>query len=301
MQTTDRRLAMVRRFLAILGLAGFLASLLIEPATALSIRRTWTANVGNQGVNGTAVLTAYMVGPASLHLRLLGLQPATTYPVVIYRGSCAAPSVIARMPSAVTDATGAVTKTSAILARVMDKIWVYGRAGAIAVKVATGSLGRCGALTYPVATRIAMPALKIDLPVVRGPSGYPYCNVAMYYPTLSQPREGGVTFLYAHARVGMFLPLLQRSKINNGASMLGATIQVWTSDDVLSTYKVVMVRRHVTTLNPAFTVTTEQLWVETSEGPRGTREKLIVKAKRVGSEPSSPSAAHPKPRIVICR
>lgn len=294
------RANIARRLIALAGVVGLVATLLAEPASAFSVRRTWTAHLGNQGLNGTAVLQAYMTGTASIRLQMTGLQPSTSYPVVIYRGSCSAPIVIARMPSAVTDATGAVTKTSPILARVMDKIWIYGRAGAIAIKVGTGGLGRCGALTYPVATRIAIPGLNIDLPVVRGPSGYPYCNVAMYYPTLSQPREAGATFLYAHARIGMFLPLLERSKINDGAGLLGAAILVWTSDDVLSTYKIVMVRRHVTTLTPAFGVTTEQLWVETSEGPRGTREKLIVKAKRTGSQPSTHTAAHPAPHRVIC-
>ncbi len=135
---------------------------------------------------------------------------------------------------------------------------------------------------------------------MKPPSGYPLCNVAMYYPTLSQPREGGATFLYAHARVGMFLPLLERSKVSNGASLLGTTILVWTSDDVVSTYRIVMVRRHVTKLDPAFAATTEQLWIQTSEGPRGTIPKLIVKAKRTGSQPSSHSAAHPTPHPVVC-
>ena len=146
-----------------------------------------------------------------------------------------------------------------------------------------------------MATRIAVPALKIDLPVVRGPSGYPYCNVAMYFPSLSQPREGGVTFLYAHARVGMFLPLLERSKINNGASLIGMTIRVWTSNDLVSTYKIVRVRRHVYTLDGAYTAKTEQLWVQTSEGPHGTRNKLIVVAKRIGSAAADHDAAHPTP------
>lgn len=300
MHMTSRRPALARRGLILIGLAGLLATLLAEPASAVSVRRTWTAPVGNAGVNGSAALQGYMTGPGSIHLQLIRLRPSTTYPVVIFRGSCAAPIVIARMPSAVTDATGAATKTSPILARVMDKIWVYGRTGAIAVKVGTGPLGRCGALTYPVATRIAIPSLRINLPVVKPPSGYPLCNVAMYYPTLSQPREGGSTFLYAHARAGMFLPLLERSKINNGASLLGATVLVWTSDDVVSTYEIVMVRRHVTKLDPAFAATTEQLWIQTSEGPHGTLEKLIVKAKRIGSQPSSHSAAHPVPHPVVC-
>lgn len=300
MQTTIRRPASAHRTLILIGLVGLLATFLAEPASALSVRRTWTAHIGSGGANGTAALHGFMTGPGSLHLQLVGLQPSSTYPVIIYRGSCSTPKVIARMPSAVSDAAGAVAKTSAVLARVMDKIWIYGRTGAIGVKVGAGGQARCGPLTYPVATRIAIPGLNIDLPVVKPPSGYPLCNVAMYYPTLSQPREGGTTFLYAHARVGMFLPLLERSKINNGASLLGTTILVWTSDDVVSTYRIVMVRRHVTTFGPAFDVTTEQLWVQTSEGPHGTPQKLIVKAKRTGSQPSSHSAAHPTPHPLVC-
>ena len=300
MQTPRRRFARARRALVLVGLAGLLATLFAEPATALSVRRTWTAHVGSGGANGTAILKGYMTGPGSLHLELVGLQPSTAYPVVIYKGSCSSPGVIARMPSALTDASGAVTKTTTILARVMDKIWGYGRTGSIAVKVGSGSLGRCGALTYPVATRIRFPGLGIDLPVVRPPSGYPLCNVAMYLTVLSQPREGGVTFLYAHARVGMFLPLLTRSKINNGASLLGRTILVWTSDNVLSTYQIVTVRRHVYNLDSAFTVTTEQLWIQTSEGPHGTPNKLIIKAKRISSQTSTYAAAHPTPHPVVC-
>ena len=300
MQTISRRPHLARRVLIVLGLAGILASLIAEPASALSVRRTWTAHLGGNGANGTATLRGYMAGDGSLELNLVGLQPSTTYSIIAYRGSCAAPMVITRLPGAVTDAAGSVTKTSAVSIRIMNSIWAYGRTGAIAIKIGTGSLARCAALTYPVATRIAIPALKIDLPVVRGPSGYPYCNVAMYYPALSQPREGGVAFLYAHARVGMFLPLLERSKINNGASLIGMTIRVWTSNDLLSTYTIVRVRRHVTTLDGAFTATTEQLWVQTSEGPRGTRGKLIVVAKRTGSVASSHAAAHPTPHPKIC-
>ena len=41
-----------------------------------------------------------------------------------------------------------------------------------------------------VATRVRIAALDIDLPVVKGPSGYPYCNVAMYLTDLHQPGQG---------------------------------------------------------------------------------------------------------------
>ncbi len=300
MQTTIRRPASARRAFVLVGLAGILATLLAEPASAFSVRRAWTAHLGGNGANGTAILRGYMAGDGSLELKLVRLQPSTTYPILAYRGACTSPKVITRLPGAVTDAAGAVSKTSAVSTRIMNAIWVYGRSGTIAIKIGTGLLARCGALTFPLATRIAMPGLKIDLPVVRGPTGYPYCNVAMYFPTLSQPREGGVSFLYAHARVGMFLPLLERSRINNGASLLGATILVWTSNDIVSTYRIVRVRRHSITLAGAYSATTEQLWVQTSEGPHGTRQKLIVVAKRIGSAPSTHAAAHPTPHPKAC-
>ncbi len=300
MQTTIRRPGFVRRALVLLGLAGILAGLFAQPASAFSVRRTWTANVGSNGLNGTAVLRGYVAGDGSLELNLRGLQPSTTYPIVAYRGSCATPQVITRLPGAVTDAAGAVSKTSAVSTRIMNSVWAYGRTGAIAIKIGTGALGRCAPLTFPVATRIAMPALKIDLPVVRGPSGYPYCNVAMYFPSLSQPREGGVSFLYAHARAGMFLPLLERSKVKNGASLIGMTIRVWTSNDLVSTYRIVRVRRHVYTLDGAYSAKTEQLWVQTSEGPHGTRNKLIVVATRIGTAAADHDAAHPTPHPKVC-
>jgi hypothetical protein len=291
---------LARRTLLLVGLVSLLATLAAEPASAFSVRRTWTAQLGGGGANGTAIVRGYMTGDGSLELKLVGLQAATTYPVVAYRGSCASPIVITRLPGAVTDSTGAVSKTSAVSTRIMNSVWAYGRTGTIAIKIGTGLLARCGALTYPVATRIAMPGLKIDLPVVKGPSGYPFCNVAMSYPALSQPREGGVSFLYAHARVGMFLPLLERSKIHNGASLLGTTVLVWTSNDLVSTYRIVRVRRHVTSFAGAFSATTEQLWMQTSEGPHGTRQKLIVIAQRTGSAPTTHAAANPTPHRVIC-
>jgi hypothetical protein len=299
-RTTRRASVLARRITTTVALVGLLATLLAEPASAFSVRRTWTARLGGNGANGTAILKGYMTGPGSLELNLSGLQPSTTYPVIAYRGSCGRPIVITRLPGAVTDASGAVSKASAVSTPIMNSIWAYGQDSTIAIKVGTGLLARCGALTHPVATRIAIPGLNIDLAVVKPPSGYPFCNVAMYFPLLSQPREGGVSLLYGHARPGMFLPLLERSRINNGASLLGATILVWTSNDLLSTYRIVRVRRHITTFAGAFSATTEQLWVQTSEGPHGTPGKLIVVAKRVSSQPATHAAAHPRPHPLVC-
>lgn len=289
------------RALILVTLATVIATLFAPAASAVSVRRTWTAQLGGNGANGTATLKGYWAGDGALSLKLVGLQPSTTYPIVAYRGSCATPTVITRLPGAVTNADGTVTKTSAVSTRTMNSIWKYARTSAISIKVGTGSLARCGMLTFAVATRIAISSLKIDLPIVKPGGAYPLCNVAMYIQELSQPREAGVAMIYAHARKGMFLPLLERSKINNGASLIGATVRVWTSNNLVSTYQITRVRRHVTSLDGVFSIGPEQLWIQTSEGPRGTVGKLIVVAKRIGSVAASYEAAHPTPHPVVCR
>ncbi len=269
-------------------------------ASAAAPRRVWQAQLAAGGATGTATLTAYWAGNGALGLNLTGLQPSATLPVIVYRGTCAAPIRIASLPAAVADASGAAATTSPVSTAVMNSIWAYARTTAVAIKVGTGSLALCGALRSAVATRIAVPSLKIDLPIVKPPSGYPLCNVAMYLRELSQPVEAGVTFIYAHARKGMFLPLLDRSKISNGASLLGMTVKVWTSDNLVTTYQITKVRRHVTSLGNVFDIQTQQLWMQTSEGPRGTVGKLIVVAKRIGVEAATQEASHPTARPVTC-
>jgi hypothetical protein len=298
--SAGRRAARLTRRAVTAAVLVILATTLVAPTvSAVSVRRTWTANVGGTA-NGVAKIVAYTSGTGQLVLDLKALQPSTVYPVVVYRGTCAAPTIVTRLPGFRTDGSGAILRTTALGLAYMNPIWTYGRTGTIALKVGTGALGRCGPLTYPVATRIAIPSLSIDLPVIRPPGGYPRCNVAMYIKELSQPREAGVTLIYAHARTGMFLPLLTRSTVNNGASLIGLKVSVWTSNDLLSTYQIIRVRRHVTTLDGVFGITSEQLWMQTSEGPRGTPGKLIVVAKRIGSVVSDHAAAHPAPHPVAC-
>ncbi len=155
-----------------------------------------------------------------------------------------------------------------------------------------------------VATRVRIAALDIDLPVVAPgkPTDYPLCDVAMWFdaPQLGQPGEGRATYLYAHARDGMFLPLLERSKVKNGKSMLGMIVEVWTSDDQKFLYEITQVRRHQKTLDDAFAAKDEQLWLQTSEGPKGTVGKLQVKAKPLSQETADHASAHPKPHPVVC-
>jgi sortase (surface protein transpeptidase) len=154
-----------------------------------------------------------------------------------------------------------------------------------------------------VATRVVVPALDIDLPIVRPPGGsttYPLCNVAMYIQSLSQPGYSGATYLYAHARVGMFLPLLDQSKINNGRAMLGMLVQVYTSDNMYFLYQITDVRRHQLTLADAVAAQDQELWLQTSEGPHGTPGKLQIVAMPISSGPASPNDANPTPHPVVC-
>jgi Sortase domain len=155
----------------------------------------------------------------------------------------------------------------------------------------------------PVATRVVVPALDIDLPVIRQPGGvnaFPPCNVAMYLQQLHQPGDPGPTYIYAHARTGMFLPILDASKINNGRRMIGMLVQVYTADNQLYLYEVVEVRRHVTTLDGALAEKRETLWLQTSEGPVGTIEKTQLIALPLSHGPADPTDAHPKAKPVFC-
>jgi hypothetical protein len=153
-----------------------------------------------------------------------------------------------------------------------------------------------------VATRVRIKGLDIDLPVIKGPSGYPKCDVAMYLvdpakpPRIGQPGQGRATYIFAHARPGMFEPLLR----TKASAMRGDVVEVWTSDDMLFRYEIVAVRRGQTSLEDALSATTEQLWLQTSEGPKGTPGKTQVIAMPLDSEPADHAAAHPKAKPRSC-
>ncbi len=123
----------------------------------------------------------------------------------------------------------------------------------------------------------------------------------MYIRELGQPGEGRAIYLYAHAREGMFLPLLRQSEVRDGAGMLGMVVQVWTNDEQLFLYAITEVRRHQTDLDEALNADHEQLWLQTSEGPRGTVPKLQVVAEPLSSGPApDPEDAHPSAAPVEC-
>jgi sortase (surface protein transpeptidase) len=289
----------------------------IPPTTsAATIRRTWTATIsgltaggataggataGGATASGTAVLVRDWAGTGSLTTQIAGLLPTSTYAVVVYVGTCSKPTVLLRLPNLAVDADGNAAAASSVTLAQMARVWSKAEVGGIALRIAAGADVHCAALTSPVATRVAVPSLGIDLPIVlqRG-NAFPWCNVAMYMNGLSQPGEAGVSFIYAHARTRMFLPLLKASLVNNGARMLGMKVYVWTSDDRQYTYQITQVRRHQYTLPNLWSMTSQQVWLQTSEGPYGTLNKLMVVARRIAVTTATHAAAHPRARPAVC-
>jgi hypothetical protein len=161
-----------------------------------------------------------------------------------------------------------------------------------------------------VATRIVIASQDIDLPIIsrdrrvkgQGPDKYPPCDVALYHTAFQQPGEPGTTYLYAHARAGMFLPLLEASTHRNGAALIGALVQVYTSDDREHVYQVTRVRRHALDFSLAFDAPpgAEQLILQTSEGPRGTVPKLQVLAEPIEVLDAKPRDAEPRAHPRAC-
>jgi hypothetical protein len=291
----------MRRWMSVLVALVILSAIAAAPASAVTVQRTWSGPVGTNGANGRTTLQALADGTGLLSLNLKAVRANTAYQVEIRAGTCAKlGSVLTTLFPATSSPTGTVVTTRNLPSGKMNAVWGPARKGSIAFRLVHATGTKCGNLAFTRATRVQISSLGINLAVIAGSSSYPKCNVAMYLQTLWQPREPGVTFLYAHARRGMFLPLLTRSKTNNGASMIGMTVKVYTSDSKVHTYKIDKVRRHVTSVGGALGVTSERLWLQTSEGPNYRYPKLIVEAKRVSTGNTTYAASHPTARPVTC-
>lgn len=290
-----------RRGVAILIALALFVPAAPEPVSALTLQRTWTARVGLNGANGTVTLRAYTNQAGSIRYSLKGLSANATYSVQIRNGTCAKLGTLAaRLAPIRTTAYRTVSSSASLTSGTMYWIWQAARKPSFVVRIVSGTSIRCGNFTFAHATRIALPSVGIDLPVIRGNSSYPPCRVALYLPAVAQPREPGVTFLYAHARSGMFLPLLTRWKIDRGASLIGRTIKVWTSDSRVVYYRILRVRVSTNAMSGVTSLTRERLWLQTSTGPNTTYPKLIVEASRYAVYSATYAAAHPTPRPVSC-
>ena len=265
------------------------------------VQRTWRAGLGTSSAHGSGSLTAYTDGTGAARISIRGLRANTTYTPRILSGTCARPgTVLATLHGIRTGSTGAGSVSTLIGNTAMNNVWRIARGGSIILRVSYGGSITCGSLGYYTSTRVRIPYLRIDLPVVRGPNAYPYCNVAMYQPIMWQPSEPGVTFIYAHARTGMFLPILTASKINNGAAMVGKLVYVYTSNSLMYTYRITKVDRHVTSIQWAVGITYRKLLLQTSEGTNYTFPKVVLEASPIAVTPVSFAAAHPTPHIVHC-
>jgi hypothetical protein len=162
----------------------------------------------------------------------------------------------------------------------------------------------------PVATRVMVPSMAIDLPVVSetldvpgNEDGYPLCDVAQFLRAYRQPSQPGTTYLYAHAREGMFLPLLEASWTGDDGDLIGRQVLVHTADGTIHRYEISAVRRSATDFQLADRVRPgdRALVMQTSEGPEGTVPKLQVAARHLDSTPGSVEEANPRPRPRACR
>ncbi len=159
-------------------------------------------------------------------------------------------------------------------------------------------------------SRIVVPDLGIDLPVVSGdltlpdnPPDYPLCDVAQYLTTYRYPaRPGTTTWIYGHAREGMFLPLLEASEQDDGRELIGMTVELYSDAARRYTYRVTEVTRHATDRGIARGVPAEgrRLVLQTSEGPKGTVPKLQIAAEFVDEAPAEPAEAMPSAAPKSC-
>jgi hypothetical protein len=162
----------------------------------------------------------------------------------------------------------------------------------------------------PRATRIVLKSMGIDLPIIsrdrrvpdQGPDQYPPCDVALYHTAFMQPGQPGTTYLYGHAREGMFLPLLEASERDNGKELIGDIVRVFTSDAKEHVYRISKVKRHATDFSLVTDAApdAEQLILQTSEGPRGTVPKLQILALPVEVRESTREEARPQARPRAC-
>ncbi len=280
-----------------------IASLAPPPAAAAAatvVDRTWT---GTSGTQVAVTFVAYTNGTGRSVITLTGAGANRTWTPAFAAGTCSSVgTTISRPGSTRTSANGSgsrVTTWSPIATRrAWSSTWTF---GTFALRLVSGATTRCLELTFVRATRVQVSGTGIDLPVVRGGNTV-LCNVAMYLTMANQPPERGITFIYAHARTGMFLPLLTASTVDNGASLIGRMVYVYTSDYRRYPYRIVAVRRHQTSLGRVLELTSRQLWLQTSEGPSATSTKLVVVATPAGaSVPVARSQAIPRARPLACR
>jgi LPXTG-site transpeptidase (sortase) family protein len=128
----------------------------------------------------------------------------------------------------------------------------------------------------PEGFRVRIPRLGIDLPIAEGiiqrdveqqqtPEGW-----AFHLPGTAIPGQIGNTYIYSHARVGMFLSLWD--------ARVGDEVTVTTPDGRALAYLVSEVRPRVapTDISVAQPTSDQRLTLQTSTGPNPTDPRFVV-------------------------
>ena len=116
-----------------------------------------------------------------------------------------------------------------------------------------------------------------------------------------QPGEGRATYLYSHARDGMFGPIYNNAiRDSTPNKMLGMVVQVYTNWNRLHLYEVRSVRRHVTTSTTRCRGTRRRSGSRPPRGPKGTPGKTQVIGRFLSVEDSTKKESQPKPKPVRC-
>ena len=143
--------------------------------------------------------------------------------------------------------------------------------------------------------RVALPRLGIDLPLEIGDAlrdvpradyagGTPE-NVALIFPTTRLPGQGGNTYIYAHARVGMFLALW--------GARVGDEVDIYRKDGTIKrVYRIGLVAPRVDPSDTHWLDADgeERLTLQTSTGPVPGNPRFIVVAY---PEPSAGAGGRP--------
>jgi hypothetical protein len=296
----------VRRPIAV-TLALLLIGIMAAPVHAAPTpQRSFRASFGTAGAGTFSYFTD---GSGTMYWNLKGLKRSAKYKATVYRGKCGnLGSAVTVVGYPVTNSKGALSVTKGLSTAKTRAVWEANWYKVLSLKIVSGKSVKCGVMKYVHATRVRVPtqgvmANGIDMAVIRGNDGYPLCNVAMYSGAYSQPREPSdwATFIFAHARTGMFLPLLKEWQQNKGSQLIGKYIYVYTSDNKMHTYRITALATGLKTQMAKITSAgMDKLWLQTSTGPNYTYPKLFVKSTRVATESVSYNAAHPTARPKKC-
>ena len=222
-------------------------SINVGSAMALTTKRLWQASVGANGANGRVSLRAYTNTTGLLTLRLKSMRPNASYTLEIRAGTCSSLGAVrASFVRATSTSTGLISTSRNVSGTKMSSIWKVARTGRD--RLPHGQRHPCALREPHVPGRHAHrrrdPRHRPgDHQGPDGLSAVPGRDV--HAGSCSAPRARRHVDLRPR-RTGMFLPLLTKSRINNGASLIGRRVKVYTSDSKVSTYQIVSVRRHVT-------------------------------------------------------